>query len=67
MALKIIQSLIERVKICKICWKNEKKLQELLRTNKGIKNNHHKTKQKTQSCFIQVMTHTMKNFADITK
>ncbi len=70
MDLKIIQSLLERVQICK----NAGKLQNLqnvedlseeqcsvepFRTNKGLMNNQHKTKE--QSWIIQVTSHSIKN------
>ncbi len=62
MDLKIIQSLLERVQICKNAGKlqnlqNVEDLSEeqcsvqLFRTNKGLMNNHHKTKE--QSWIIQ--------------
>ncbi len=70
MDLKIIQSLLERVQICKNAGKlqnlqNVEDLSEeqcsvqLFRTNKGLMNNQHKTKE--QSWIIQVTTHSIKN------
>ncbi len=54
MDLKIIQSLLERVHICRRCWKTknlqelkdfseEQQAVELLKTNNGLMNNYHKT------------------------
>ncbi len=69
MDLKIIQSLLERVQICKNagklqnlqnvedCLKNSSV--QLFRTNKGLMNNQHKTKE--QSWIIQVTSHSIKN------
>ncbi len=70
MDLKIIQSLLERVQICKNAGKlqnlqNVEDLSEeqcsvqLFRTNKGLMNNQHKTKE--QSWIIQVTSHSIKN------
>ncbi len=70
MDLKIIQSLLERVQICKNVGKlqnlqNVEDLSEeqcsvqLFRTNKGLMNNQHKTKE--QSWIIQVTSHSIKN------
>ncbi len=70
MDLKIIQSLLERVQICKNAGKlqnlqNVEDLSEeqcsvqLFRTNKGLMNNHHKTKE--QSWIIQGTSHSIKN------
>ncbi len=58
MDLKIIQSLLERVKICKNAGKlqnlqnvedlsEEQSSVQLFRTNKGLKNNQHKTKEQS--------------------
>ncbi len=70
MDLKIIQSLLERVQICKNAGKlqnlqNVEDLSEeqcsvqLFRTNKGLMNNQHKTKE--QSWIIRVTSHSIKN------
>ncbi len=70
MDLKIIQSLLERVQICKNAGKlqnlqNVEDLSEeqcsvqLFRTNKGLMNNQHKTKE--QSWIILVTSHSIKN------
>ncbi len=70
MDLKIMQSLLERVQICKNAGKlqnlqNVEDLSEeqcsvqLFRTNKGLMNNQHKTKE--QSWIIQVTSHSIKN------
>ncbi len=70
MDLKIIQSLLERVQICKNAGKlqnlqNVEDLSEeqcsvqLFRTNKGLMNNQHKTKE--QSWIIHVTSHSIKN------
>ncbi len=70
MDLKIIQSLLKRVQICKRCWKTEESAGHggfseeqcsgyLFRTNKGLMNNHHKTKKLLW--IIQVTTHSIKN------
>ncbi len=70
MDLKIIQSLLETVQICKNAGKlqnlqNVEDLSEeqcsvqLFRTNKGLMNNQHKTKE--QSWIIQVTSHSIKN------
>ncbi len=63
MDLKIIKSLLERVQICKRCWKTEESAGHLkwtvllFRTNKGLMNNHHKK----LSWIIQITTHSIKN------
>ncbi len=48
MDLKIIQSLLERVQICRRCWETkesagaeEQQTVELLSTNEGLMNNYH--------------------------
>ncbi len=69
MDLKIIQSLLERVQICKNAGKlqnlqnvedlSEEQLSSTVQNNKGLMNNQHKTKE--QSWIIQVTSHSIKN------
>ncbi len=69
MDLKIIQSLLERVQYAEDAGKpknvqeledfsEEQQAVELLRTNKGLMNNYHKTER--QSWIIQEITHSIK-------